>query len=87
MAQVVLAADTAVVRAMQAAVDAIKVNVHARPVARCDDSAKRFKQRFDLPPVNVATDRLLENRIKNTLVLLTHGVMFSGTCRDSIDCS
>jgi hypothetical protein len=76
MAQVMLSADTTVVGSVQSAVDTIQFNVQACAVARCDDGAQMVQKRLDLPPVNIAADRFLEDGIERALVLLTHGKGF-----------
>jgi hypothetical protein len=73
MAQVMFFADTAVVGAVQGAVDPVEFNVQTCAMARCDNGSQVVQQCFDLPPVNITTDRLLEDGIKNAIVLVTHG--------------
>ncbi len=70
MLDVLLVANVAVVRVMQESFDAIEHDAETRAVRRLDRGAEVIQQGFNLAPVDVAAQRILEDRAQQILVLM-----------------
>ncbi len=83
MTDIVLLAHAAVVRPVQGALYAVQRNPQARAVGGLDDAAQVTQQGFDVPPVDIATERVREDSIQNVLVFMTHGFAYYTVMSDS----
>ncbi len=72
MADVVFAAGTAVMRAMQMPFDTIQHHGQPGPSSVIGLGAQMCQQRFDIAPVDVTADRFREYLFKRFPVLVTH---------------
>jgi len=73
MLNVLSAERISVMRAMQDAFVAVQLHAHTGAGQLLDGSAEMMEQRLDLAPVDVRVDRVVEDRAKQVLVLVTHG--------------
>ena len=72
MSYILLAAYTAVMRSTQGAFHAIQLDAHTRAMARLQHRAQVMQQGLDLPPVNIAAHRFLQNGMQYALVFMAH---------------
>ena len=70
----VLAAErVAAVRAMEDAFGAVQLHADPRSRQRFGRCAQMAQQRFDFPPLDVAADRVVEDRADEVVVFVAHG--------------
>jgi hypothetical protein len=72
MADVLFAAHAAVVGTVQCADNTVQLDLHARAVARFDDSAEVVQEGLDIAPVDIATQGFLKDDMEETFVTVTH---------------
>jgi hypothetical protein len=63
----------AVVRVMQNSLDAIQYDANAGALDRVDLGAKVMQEGFNVAPMDVAADRILENAVQQMFVFMAHG--------------
>lgn len=63
----------AVVRTMQDSLGTVQHDPKSRAREGFDRGTEMMDQGFHVPPVNVAADRVVENRQEKLLVLVAHG--------------
>lgn len=73
MADIVLVTNPAVVGSVQGSLDAVQSYPQPCTVPRLDRPSQMLHQGFQLTPVDIAADRLLEYGLQQSLVFLTHG--------------